>query len=70
MKTITVSVSIQFDADQITEGTPLEQAQAAVYLINQTLQREPYGLGVQILSSGMDSSDVTISGDEDEQDMD
>ena len=50
MKTITVRrVDFQFDADQITHGRPAEQVDQAIQLINLTLQREPFGLGAQLI---------------------
>jgi len=59
MKSITIrNLVLQFDADQITSGSELEQAQQAIDLINGVLQREPHGLSVQIMSSGLDDSDV------------
>ena len=62
MKTITIkNLSIQFDGN--STDSPLKQAQEALELINITLQREPYGLGAQILSSGLDNSDVETEGD-------
>lgn len=50
MKTITVyRLDLQFDADQVTKGTPLNQAHQAIDQINLVLQREPYGLGAQLI---------------------
>jgi hypothetical protein len=50
MKVITVHrVSLQFDANQITHGRNEQQVRAAVDLINLTLQREPFGLGAQLI---------------------
>ena len=50
MKTITIRrVDVQFDADQITHGRAEEQADQAVELINLVLQREPFGLGAQLI---------------------
>ena len=49
MKTITIRrLDLQFDAGQITHGSVEQQARQAVDLINQTLQREPFGLGAQL----------------------
>lgn len=42
-------LSLQCDADQMTQGDALAQARQALDLINLTLQREPYGLGAQIM---------------------
>ena len=50
MKVITVHrLSLQFDANQITHGKTEQQVRAAVELINLTLQREPFGLGAQLI---------------------
>ena len=50
MKVITIRrVDLQFDADQITHGTAEQQADQAVEHINLTLQREPFGLGAQLI---------------------
>ena len=50
MKVITVHrVSLQFDANQITHGNNEQQVREAVDLINLTLQREPFGLGAQLI---------------------
>ena len=50
MKVITVHrLSLQFDANQITHGNKDQQVRDAVELINLTLQREPFGLGAQLI---------------------
>ncbi len=50
MKVITVHrLSLQFDANQITHGRNEQQVLEAVELINLTLQREPLGLGAQLI---------------------
>ena len=50
MKSITIHrLSLQFDAGQITHGGNDCQARQAVELINLTLQREPFGLGAQLI---------------------
>ena len=50
MKVITIHrVEVQFDADQITKGTAEQQADQAIEPINLTLQREPFGLGAQLI---------------------
>ena len=50
MKTITVyRLDLQFDAGQVTHGRPAEQVDQAVELINLALQREPAGLGAQLI---------------------
>ena len=52
MNSITVHrLSLQFDAGQITNGTPEEQAAQAVALINTVLQREPFGLAAQLIAT-------------------
>jgi hypothetical protein len=51
MKVITIRrLDLQFDAGQITHGTPEQQARQAVDLINLALQREPFGLGAQLFA--------------------
>ena len=50
MKVITIHrLSLQFDAGQITHGNRDDQARRAVDLINLILQREPFGLGAQLI---------------------
>ena len=50
MKVITVhGLPLQFDPSQITHGHHDQQVRQAVDLINLTLQREPFGLGAQLL---------------------
>ena len=50
MKVITIRrVDLQFDADQVTHGSEEEQADQAVEHINLTLQRQPSGLGAQLI---------------------
>ncbi len=50
MKAITIHrVEVQFDADQVTQGTAEEQANQAIEQINLTLQREHFGLGAQLI---------------------
>ena len=52
MKTITIHrLSLQFDASQVTQGKDAEQAMEAVGLINQVLQRQPYGLAAQLIAT-------------------
>jgi hypothetical protein len=52
MKAITIHrLSLQFDAGQITHGTPEEQAAQAISLINTVLQREPFGLSAQLFAA-------------------
>lgn len=52
MNSITIHrLSLQFDAGQITHGCPEEQANQAVNLINQVLQREPFGLSAQLIAT-------------------
>ena len=51
MKTITIRrLDLQFDAGQITKGSPEQQARQALELINLALQREPFGLGAQLFA--------------------
>ena len=50
MKAITIHrLSLQFDSGQITRGNADNQAREAVILINLILQREPFGLGAQLI---------------------
>jgi len=50
VKAITIHrLLLQFDAGQLTDGTNEAQARQAVELINLTLQREPFGLGAQLI---------------------
>ena len=50
MKIITIHrLSLQFDANQVTHGNKEQQTRQAVDLINLTLQREPFGLGAQLI---------------------
>jgi len=52
MKSITIHrLSLQFDADQITQGQPDDQADQAIDLINTVLQREPFGLSAQLIAT-------------------
>ena len=52
MKAITIHrLTLQFDADQITNGSDVDQAGQAVDLINCVLQREPFGLGAQLIDT-------------------
>ena len=52
MRAITIHrLTLQFDADQITHGSGEEQASQAVDLINGVLQREPLGLGAQLIAT-------------------
>ena len=51
MKVITIHrLSLQFDAGQITHGNRDDQARRAVDLVNLILQREPFGLGAQLIA--------------------
>lgn len=50
MNIITVRrLDLQFDAGQITNGSTSKQVDQAIELINLTLQREPFGLGAQLI---------------------
>jgi hypothetical protein len=44
------NLTIKFDADQITCGDDEDQKKQAIHEINLVLQREPFGLGAQIIS--------------------
>ncbi len=51
MSTITVRrLDLQFDANQITSGSNQAQVDQAIDQINLVLQREPFGLGAQLLA--------------------
>ena len=51
MTTIAIRrLDLQFDAGQLTQGSTEQQARQALELINQTLQREPFGLGAQLFA--------------------
>ena len=66
MRTITIkNLVLQFDGDD-SDLSPKEQAQNVIDQINGVLQREPYGLGAQIMSSGLDDSDIEESNNEEE----
>ena len=55
MKSITLhGLSLQFDAGQITHGSEDDQSRQAVELINLILQREPFGLGAQLIVHAAD----------------
>jgi hypothetical protein len=52
VKSITIHrLSLQFDACQITHGSPEEQAAQTVALINMVLQRQPFGLAAQLIAT-------------------
>lgn len=70
MKTITIK-NLQIQIDENNSGSsPKEQAQNAIEQINGVLQREPYGLGAQIMSSGLDDSDIEVSDSEQDEEED
>lgn len=49
MKRIRITgISIEFDADQATTGTNIEQARSAMEQINLALQRQPYGMAARV----------------------
>lgn len=55
MKSITLhGLSLQFDAGQVTHGSDDDQSRQAVELINLALQREPFGLGAQLIVHAAD----------------
>ena len=50
MKVIAIRrLELVFDADHVTHGSIVKQADQALELINLTLQREPFGLGAQLI---------------------
>ena len=50
MKVITIRrVDLQFDADQVPHGSPEEQVRQAIEQLNVILQRQPFGLGAQLI---------------------
>ncbi len=56
MRSITVyNLTLQFDGDNTD---PVVQARNAVDQINGVLQRQPYGLGAQILTVGSEIKEV------------
>lgn len=61
------NLTIQFDADQNSESSLKEQAEDAIGIINGVLQREPFGMGVQITSLEVNASDVQALDDEGEE---
>lgn len=66
MKTINIkNLIIQIDDDD-SGRSPREQAQDAIDLINGVLQREPHGIAAQIMSSGLDDSDIEVNDNEEE----
>lgn len=51
MKAINVyGVQLQFDANEVTHGTASQQAEQAIEQINGILQRQPFGLGAQLIA--------------------
>ena len=51
MKTIIVRrLDLQFVAGRITHGPSARQVDAAIALINQSLERETYGLGARLIA--------------------
>ena len=60
MKTLTIkNLTLQVDISK-AHGNLVADAQTAIDLINLALQNELSGLGAQILSSSIDSSDVEV----------
>lgn len=58
MKTITIkNLVIQLDIPKV-HGNMVADAQTAIDLINLSLQREPHGMGAQIMASAIDASDI------------
>jgi hypothetical protein len=69
MKTIQVkNLVIQFDSASKGEESVKDLTQSAIDQINEVLQRELSGLGAQILSSGLDDSDIEVLGYDDVED--
>ena len=67
LRAITIrNLSIQFDADQNTTGSDMEQARQAIELINGVLQREPFGLAAQIMPDIMVPAQVSSQPIDDE----
>ena len=65
MKSITIHrLSLQFDADQITHGGREKQARQAVELINEVLQREPFGLSAQLFDA---PDEIEVVSDEEDR---
>lgn len=61
MKTITIkNLSIQVDISK-AHGNMVADAHTALDLINLALQNELSGLGAQILTSGIDASDIEVN---------
>ena len=57
-KTITIkNLTIQVDIPK-AHGDMVADAHTVIDLINLELQRDPHGLGAQIMSSGLDASDI------------
>ena len=52
--TIHTTFGLQFDADDVTSGPREHQVEQAIEMINMTLQRQPYGLGAQIMGPHWD----------------
>ena len=67
MRMITVRrLDLQFDADQVTDGTIEEQADKAIELINLILQRDPSGLRAQLIAHP-DEIEVETEDQDDEE---
>lgn len=65
MQTIIIkNLVLQVDIPKV-HGNMVADAHAAIDLINLALQREVYGMGAQILGSGLDASDISIVENED-----
>lgn len=64
-KIITIkNLVIQFDG---TGENPVAEAQEAIDLINLALQRDPHGLGAQIMAGGLDASDIEMDENPEEE---
>ena len=67
-KVVTVrGLTLQFDVTTNLPISALDLARDAVEQINLTLQRQPSGLGAQLLASGIDASDVKICHDQEDE---
>jgi len=58
MKTITIK-NLVLQVDGKGEN-PVQEAQEAIDAINLALQREPHGLGAQIMVTAIDADDVIV----------
>jgi len=66
MKAVTVNVQIQFDAEGVSKENITNYVREGIDLVNLELQRSGIGSQPQILSSGLDRSDIEVQTYEDE----